>query len=769
MSALGELALPLTEAVIDSMKGHLQNTLVQEYACDVLNELANHGKSILDSEKQTETIHVLLLLLDAHGSNNTLLDKGITNLNTLMHNDNNKALVASGGGVARVVSIFSRATDVMDLMPSIARTPSEQTRIDGAANLHALITHCLTLLQQIACQPTYLSIQREGAISAVIRCMIAFPQSLEIQLYSCCALAAFAHFAANSVLIIEADAISIVSNAIGFFPDAYDLQTQALELFELLAEQAENLSDIVGKGGAKCIINCCKDEPEDEDDFEHHAETLTSACLLFAKLAVQDEYRDVFCILGAIPIILNGIRRYQTKSYGAPCVEEGLKALMMLAASSKCQLSIGREGGINLVLEVCRSSPHAAVIGILENGIGLLWNLAYDRQNLELICRLGGLEWVVHIMRTHKENPKLLEYGCSALWNFCVTPENQVHITRLGGISVIVDAMRRWINHGGLQASGRSALMRMPNIALLARVLESESEDKDNDESMAVRRILERRHNRMGSLSSSFLNATNMDMDSFQSRGFSESERAISPTKLRPGPCIGHGGGADSSAVEEEMRNDRSDVICFYCTHPKSGRVEVQFQDFRVTFQDFNHEISRIFGIHDSLGAVFVYSWMGVPTAVIDTESFHVCKIHIEDMYCGRGDQALSIKVYEHNELSSIMEAVTTATAFVQTPPEFMTKYRRIADEDSGRFLNIQLPASLIVFSFTTVKLILEKKSEGDDDEPDPSQAEMEKHVGGTPEPASPTAPATGGFAGVHRGGLGGGNAFALDVHETCA
>ncbi len=61
------------------------------------------------------------------------------------------------------------------------------------------------------------------------------------------------------------------------------------------------------------------------------------------------------------------------------------------------------------------------------------------------------------------------------------------------------------------------------------------------------------------------------------------------------------------------------------------------------------------------------------------------------------------------------------------------------------------------------------EKSEGDDDEPHPPKAEMAKHVGGTPEPACPTVAATGGFAGVNGGGLGGGNAFALDVHETCA
>jgi len=272
-------------------------------------------------------------------------------------------------------------------------------------------------------------------------------------------------------------------------------------------------------------------------------------------------------------------------------------------------------------------------------------------------------------MREQREHPKLLERGCSALWNFACTPENQVRIANLGGIGVIVKSMRRWLKHPGLQASGRGALQRLPN-NVLARVLEFESDGKEDKEGSQHISSNDRRSSRMGHLSSSVLNAS--DIEAFRWKGVPPSERAVSPTRARPGPCVGRASGDPSSPSGEEADGDRSDVIVFYCIHPKSRRVEVLFEDFRVAYEDLSLALRSVFRLNHSQGAVFTYNWMGVPRAVTDAESFHTCKTHIEDFYSGHGDQAMVISVYEQEDLAQVLEEVKTATAGVQTPPEMM-------------------------------------------------------------------------------------------------
>ena len=100
-----------TDAVLDSMKNHMKNSIVQERACDVLHELTNHGKSILDYELQTEAIRILLLLVDTLRDNGELLPRIINNLNHLSHTEKNAVQLASGGGVARIVSILKEQDD----------------------------------------------------------------------------------------------------------------------------------------------------------------------------------------------------------------------------------------------------------------------------------------------------------------------------------------------------------------------------------------------------------------------------------------------------------------------------------------------------------------------------------------------------------------------------------------------------------------------------------------------------------------------------------
>ena len=666
------------EAVLASMKNHPHNPVVQECACNVLHELTNHGKSILDFELQTEAIRLLLLAVDTHKSNDVLIPNAIRNLIHLTHTEQNAAQVSSGGGIARIVGILSAQNDLIQRTPFLERTPSATQLVERSNTAPDLINHCFLLLKQCAYQTTYVLIARQGAISAVIQSMMTCKDNASVQIEGTCCLTAFAGSAANSIRIVEGDAVSVVSSAVAAFQDNLELQDAVFELLDTLADHAESVPEIINSGGVECILDRLKEAPQKEDERDRHAEVIVVGAGLLIKLAAQHEHCDAMASLGAVTALLNGIRIHQTRPSGEQCLEEALKALMTLAASSACQREIGESGGVELVFEVFKSSPHAALPGVLQNGMGLLWNLAYESENLALICSQGGLEWVINTMRKHGEDTKLLERGCSALWNFACTDENQAKIAHMGGISVIVKSMRHWLNHRGIQENGRGALRRLTK-SVLSRILEFECDVEDTGSS-ATHFSRTQRNAKKGHLNALGLDASNLD--SFQWKGVPANERTVSPAKVRPGACVGTAG--PSSPVEEDVENDRSDVICFVCTRPSTRCVEVLFQDFRVSFIDFSHQLATIFSLQDSDGVVFVYTWMGVPTAVTDSESFHTCKERIEDFYCGRGDQALSISVYRHNELCPVLEAVTTAVASVQTPPEFMSIRRGDDEHDSS-------------------------------------------------------------------------------------
>jgi hypothetical protein len=669
------------EAVLASMKNHPHNPVVQECACNVLHELTSHGKSILDFELQTEAIRLLLLAVDTHKSNDVLIPNAILNLIHLTHTEQNAAQVSSGGGIARIVAILSAQNDLIQRTPSLERTPSATQLAERSNSAPDLINHCFLLLKQCAYQTTYVLIARQGAISAVIQSMMTFEDNASVQIEGTCCLTAFAGSAANSIRIVEGNAVSVVSSAVAASQDNLELHDAVFELLDTLSDQAESAPEIINSGGVECILDRLKAAPQNEDERDRHAEGIIVGAGLLVKLALQHEHCAAMASLGAITVLLNGIRIHQARPSGEQCLEEALKALMTLAASAACRREIGASGGVELVFEVFKSSPHAALPGVLQNGMGLLWNLAYESENLALICSQGGLEWVINTMRKHGEDTKLLERGCSALWNFACTDENQAKIAHMGGISVIVKSMRHWLNHRGIQENGRGALRRLTK-SVLSRILEFECDVEDTGSS-ATRFSSTQRNARKGHLNAVGLDASNLD--SIQWKGVPANERTVSPAKVRPGPCVGNTGTAGpSSPVEEDVENDRSDVICFVCTRPSTRCVEVLFQDFRVSFIDFSHQLATIFSLQGSDGVVFVYTWMGVPTAVTDSESFHTCKERIEDYYCGRGDQALSISVYRHDELGPVMEAVTTAVASVQTPPEFMPVRRGDDEHDSS-------------------------------------------------------------------------------------
>jgi hypothetical protein len=661
--------VPVPEAVLESMKNHANNLLVQSSGCEVLNALTSNGKSILRSELQEEAVQLLISSANNFTDNNELLSKVVVSLKCLTHSEKAAEKVTKCGGITCVVAMLrSRIKPwiCLERIPSDARTSSAEDRIERTRSIAPeFFMDCFILLRHVACQPTHLAIAREGAISAVIDSMNICMDSLDVQIQGCKTLIAFASFAANSIRIVQGNAAAVISQDLAAFPESAEIQDSAIELLELLAGHSENVRGIVADG-LRCLLDCISEEPEDNDAHERNAHLLTACCNVLIKLAVHDEYRDAICAYGAADILLVGIERHCLAPYGAPCVEAGFKALMMLAASSTCQRKIGKKG-VELTFRVLQKSKHAAMLGVLQAAVGFMWNLAYDENNLSAIFEHGGVEWVLDVMRKHIEHPKVLEWGCGALWNFACTHENAMRITNLDGIPVIVKSMRRWRHHPdpGLKANGRGALERLPR-NVLARVLAEESKDSETMTEYGSSHDL--RNVRMGNLSN-----LSMSWNDILERSFSitASERTSSPTKIRPRPCVTHGGhkSGAQSAVDGQLVNDRSEIICFFCTHPKSRRVELMFQDFRVLFSELSYELNSLFGCER---ASFVYSWMGVPTAVCDEEAFHACRTHIEDVYCGSGDQALCITVYDHDEISHVLEAVTKATAGVQTSSELM-------------------------------------------------------------------------------------------------
>ena len=635
---------PVAGAVLKAMENHLHRSSVQMQACKVLQQLCCHSTDIFPPELQVEAVRLLLSLMDANPSNNELLLPALIILTHMMQTDTTLTPMTTDGGIKRIAAVVR----------------SQHIRSERNMSQHNLniIAQCLSLLTQITGHSTHLLIAREDAIGCVVDTMSVFMDCNEVVIGCCKALTVFAGFAANGVRIGESGAIDVIRQVLTSASSTRDTLHAVLALYTQLSEQLANIEVMLRDDNLQVLLECLHAEMRDGDQTrlqtQSDADLLSSLCTLLSNLAVHEGARTTLGSQRITSLIMKGIRRHFAAAYAVECVKRGFVALMMMAANSLCQREIGLEG-VELTFEVLRSTPYRYDHTTLEAGIGLLWNLSYDQKNLAHICDQGGLQWILDIIRGNMNHPKVLERACGALWNFATTSDNQAKLANFGGISVIVKSMRRWRNHEGLQCNGRGALQRFPR-SVLTRVLEFESDPTSH------------------ATSSPGLSQNGRSKESCTEHMSTMPIKlqSESPIKTRPSPCLeqfdgplGMDGKSSVSfcapGVSRNGGHDRSGVICFYSVHPKSQRVEVLFQDFRVSFHDFRTQLEAIFGCDT---AAFVYSWMGAPTPVSDSESFDVCRTRVQDLYCGSGDQTICISVHELNDLSATTtDAVATATA----------------------------------------------------------------------------------------------------------
>merc|ERR1719217_1738979 len=129
---------------------------------------------------------------------------------------------------------------------------------------------------------------------------------------------------------------------------------------------------------------------------------------------------------------------------------------------SRNQELIADAGGLELIAAALRSHTSSRV---QRAGIGALWNLAADENNVQSILSSSLVELVLKAMKAHVRTADVQRNACGFLWNLGRSTAAQAKVVSLGGLEALQDAIHtyreakelRWYCCGSLSTFARHA------------------------------------------------------------------------------------------------------------------------------------------------------------------------------------------------------------------------------------------------------------------------------------------------------------------------
>ena len=103
------------------------------------------------------------------------------------------------------------------------------------------------------------------------------------------------------------------------------------------------------------------------------------------------------------------------------------------------------------------------VPGVQEHGCALLGVLANDnKDNKYAIARVGGIDAIIHAMKTHPKEGGTQAYGIEALARLAFRhKDNQTAIVKADGVAAILTAMETHYGNAQVQTNGCGALLNL--------------------------------------------------------------------------------------------------------------------------------------------------------------------------------------------------------------------------------------------------------------------------------------------------------------------
>ena len=182
-----------------------------------------------------------------------------------------------------------------------------------------------------------------------------------------------------------------------------------------LSVHPDRRSEIISAGGVPVIITCL-------ERFGPQSDTVArQACAALQNLSLEKEGAATVSEHWGVPQI---VRAMAVHSRNPGVQEMGCAALRNLTAGYvDNRAEVARVGGVRVV--VCALREHTNIAKICDKGIAALGNLCLKNpENRRVIGKEGGVVAILNAMREHSRNEPVIEKGVRTLWDLAHNRQN---------------------------------------------------------------------------------------------------------------------------------------------------------------------------------------------------------------------------------------------------------------------------------------------------------------------------------------------------------
>eukprot|EP00523_Entomoneis_sp_CCMP467_P011468 CAMPEP_0168724690 /NCGR_PEP_ID=MMETSP0724-20121128/3765_1 /TAXON_ID=265536 /ORGANISM="Amphiprora sp., Strain CCMP467" /LENGTH=1236 /DNA_ID=CAMNT_0008771445 /DNA_START=419 /DNA_END=4129 /DNA_ORIENTATION=+ len=309
-----------------------------------------------------------------------------------------------------------------------------------------------------------LKCSEQGAIEKVLVALLTHT-GLSLQITGVHALANLALHRENRQLIHESKGLEVLKTCMDAQPDSAELQMHCCRAIAALADLLLNARAIAALKMSKAVVQAMRNH----SDYE---ELQMYGCLAIRTLCAEtDANRGSLAASGAIERILRAMGRFEKSkskttiplssspnddSWGlgklSTSVSAGLQSAGCFAlwnitinhsmnSDAIVRYYEGNNDGVRYIITAMKD--HIEDAAVQKAGCGIIKNLTDREDNARIVADLGGVVCVLNAMRQHEKNKAIQTEGCGAVCNLAMLEDQKTPILNAGGVGVLVVAMQQ--------------------------------------------------------------------------------------------------------------------------------------------------------------------------------------------------------------------------------------------------------------------------------------------------------------------------------------
>jgi len=404
--------------LIQAMRTHYASPTICEVDMVLLDSLASiPANAARMLEPSLQTVELVKWIMDAYKQNSTLVDAGTRLLETLQ---GPKVKVETLNNVASMGKIVPVENLLSELVAS------------GVSDIGGLLQQLRAAMGSKENMELLLS---QGALQQLGALMVKYKDNENIFYQLASAFAALAELDRAGDLLEDPDMIKVMSNIITpqmQFAAPMDLNdlTRAVGAYGKMKMK----SDVIDKVMLSLPVNALLDMIlESDDDL-----LLANAARLLGKVSNNDAAAQQLAGITDIRALIAAMRRnIENQEF----LKYGVYLLGNLAFNQKLKTEIGREGGVQLTLQIMEMYPGNE--GLIEHCAYTLAALSFEHAvNNSFIVACDGIRLLLNAMQMYSSVEDLLEHCLSVLCNLCGgSDSNKEEVLKAGGAQAVVETI----------------------------------------------------------------------------------------------------------------------------------------------------------------------------------------------------------------------------------------------------------------------------------------------------------------------------------------